>query len=205
MNFRELQYVLPYEVSIDLVDVITKYNINTPSRLRHFISQCMHESANFTATRENLNYSAHSLLKVFPKYFDKYTANDYARKPPLIASRVYANRMGNGDEASADGWLYRGRGYIQITGKNNYTAYNAFTEDNVIDSPGLVSTKYALDSAGWFWKTNGLNDLAVDDDMSTVVKVSKKINLGNQNSQGKVNGLDDRVECFNKVKGLITL
>ena len=165
----------------------------------------MHESANFTVVRENLNYSAEALLKVFPKYFSSIEhAKHYARQPEKIANRVYANRMGNGDDESGDGWDYRGRGFIQITGLNNYADFNTHVRESVIDYPDLVAVKYPLESAAWYWQKNGLNDIADSGcNPDTVVKVSKKINLGNVNSKAIPNGLNDRLEKFARVDHLL--
>ena len=165
----------------------------------------MHESENFTVVRENLNYSADALLRVFPKYFSSIEhAKHYARQPEKIANRVYANRMGNGDEESCDGWDYRGRGFIQITGLNNYADFNIYVRESIIDYPDLVAVKYPLESAAWYWQKNGLNDIADSGcNQDTAVKVSKKINLGNVNSKGIPNGLNDRLEKFARVDHLL--
>ena len=168
-----------------------KYDINTPVRQAMFLSQIAHESGNFRAVSENLNYSVNALRKVFGKYFptDDLAAL-YARKPEKIANRVYANRMGNGDEESGDGWKYRGRGLIQLTGKNNYTAFSLAADNNALLEPELVSEpELAVQSAGWFWDTNGLNALA---DTGDVRVVTKRIN-------GGYNGLTDRSAKFGKL------
>ena len=205
MNYSKLYGSIPESVYNSLTEIANKYQINTVPRLSHFLSQCMHESANFTVVRENLNYSAEALLRVFPKYFSSIDqANHYARQPEKIASRVYANRMGNGDEESCDGWDYRGRGFIQITGLNNYADFNTHVRESVIDYPDLVAVKYPLESAAWYWQKNGLNDIADSGcNPDTVVKVSKKINLGNINSKAIPNGLNDRLEKFARVDHLL--
>ena len=207
MNYSKLYGSIPESVYNSLTDITSKYQINTVPRLSHFLSQCMHESANFTVVRENLNYSADALLRVFPKYFSSIDqANHYARQPEKIASRVYANRMGNGDEESCDGWDYRGRGFIQITGLNNYADFNTHVRESVIDYPDLVAVKYPLESAAWYWQKNGLNDIADSGcNPDTVVKVSKKINLGNVNSKAIPNGLNDRLEKFSRVDHLLNV
>lgn len=160
-----------------------KYEINSALRLSHFLAQTAHESGGFTAIVENLNYSADSLSKIFHKYFTDVDPNDYARQPEKIANRVYANRMGNGDEESGDGYKFRGRGLIQLTGKNNYSA---MASDLGIDvdqcSEYLETPEGAVESAAWFWNKNGLNKLADADD---VVAVTKRIN-------GGTIGLEDR-------------
>jgi putative chitinase len=143
----------------------------------------------FTALVENLNYSANGLLATFRKYFTPDLANAYARKPQAIASRVYANRMGNGDEASGEGWKYRGRGILQVTGKNNYYQCSQFifSDDRLIDSPELLQTpEYALRSACWYWVNNNLNALA---DTRDVEALTRRIN-------GGTNGLQDRKDRY---------
>lgn len=188
VNFEPIRKMLPSNVHDQILDVATKYFINTPKRLAHFLSQCHHESMGFKVTEENLNYSADGLLKTFPKYFNAATAKEYARDEMRIASRVYANRMGNGNEESYEGWFYRGRGYIQLTGKNNYTAFDATVPDNVVIYPELVSNKYPMMSAGWFWNERKINETC---DSGTVRDVTLKVN-------GGLNGLDDRSKLFDR-------
>ena len=177
------------------IDLLAKFGIDTHLELAHFLSQVDHESAGFKAKVENLNYSDAGLLKTFGKYFTATTAKQYARKPQNIANRVYANRMGNGDEKSGEGWKYRGRGYIQLTGKNNYSALNSYLKsiglaDNVLASPDLVETKYPLLSAAYWWMVNGLNQIADDGEAESVVKaVTKRVN-------GGLNGYAHRLEMF---------
>ena len=171
----------------------------TESRLRlaHFFAQVLHESGCMRFDMENLNYSSDALQKVFGKYFtSKDVAEAYARKPERIANRVYANRMGNGDEASGDGWKYRGRGLIQLTGRANYQAFAEWIGDrNVMDDPDLVATEYAVHSAVFFWVRNELNTLADRDD---IVGLTKRVN-------GGVNGLAHRRELLNKANGLLSM
>lgn len=177
------------------IDLLAKFGIDTELELAHFLSQVHHESSGFTAKVENLNYSETLLLKIFPKYFNTNTAKQYARKPQSIANRVYSNRMGNGEEKSGDGWKYRGRGFIQLTGKNNYTALNSYLKsiglaDNVLESPDLVETKYPLLSAAYWWMVNGLNQIADNGSGDDVVKlVTKRVN-------GGLNGYAHRLEMF---------
>lgn len=184
---------LPKGVIVEIKSVIDKFAINTPTRLSHFLAQCSHESGEFKVVRENLNYSSERLLIVFPKYFKTKEQSDaYARKPEKIANKVYGSRMGNGDEASGDGWKFSGKGYIQLTGKDNYSAFDKVVEDDILANPNLVSTKYPLLSAGWFWNKNNLNtiaDLGATDDV--VIKISKKVN-------GGTIGVEDRITQFNK-------
>lgn len=171
-----------------------KYGLNTPLRLAHFLAQTAHESGGFRAVVENLNYSAESLAKVFPKYFKDVDPNDYARQPEKIANHVYASRMGNGDEASGDGFRYRGRGLIQLTGKNNYSAMAADMGVSVEECAEYLETpEGACESAAWFWNKNGLNALADSDD---VTAVTKRIN-------GGTIGLEDREKHTAEFKELL--
>jgi putative chitinase len=159
------------------------FGIETPEQQASFLGQCAHESANFTALTENLNYKAEALCKVWPKRFPTLeSAQPYHRNPEKIANKVYSSRMGNGDEASGDGWKYRGRGLIQLTGKSNYEAFGKAIDVDVVSDPDLVETNiYAALSAGWFWSTNRLNEMASD-----ITAVTKKIN-------GGTHGLEDRI------------
>lgn len=169
---------------------ITKYGLNRDG-LAMIIAQCHHESQGFTKTQENLNYSEDRLLQVFPKYFNKENANDYARKPEAIANKVYGNRMGNGDEDSGDGYKYRGRGYLQLTGKDNYRLCGTEMDIDLINSPDLLgNAQYAMESALWFFKRNSLiNNLDIE-------KVTKRIN-------GGLNGLAEREKLFNEYKKVL--
>jgi putative chitinase len=173
-------------------EILPDYDINTPKRVAAFLAQCGHESAGFTTLTENLNYGATGLKGIFGKYFkDDTTAKAYERKPEKIANKVYASRMGNGDEASGEGWKYRGRGPIQLTGKDNYTKFaNDMFEDpeTVMDNPDVVALdkETALTSAVWFWNKNKLNVLADAGDIKTM---TKKIN-------GGYIGLEDRIKHY---------
>lgn len=176
--------------------VLPEFEINTPNRICAFISQCAHESTDFTRVVENLNYSKEGLLKIFPKYFNEKSAEECARQPMKIANIVYANRMGNGDTASGDGFKYRGRGLIQLTGKNNYVTFSkdTFGDDRLLTDPDFLLTKEgALKSACWFWKKNNLNAIA---DKEDIVELTRKINGGKH-------GLEDRTERFIKLKNAI--
>jgi len=176
-----------------LEELMPKYGIDTPLRQRHFLAQLLHESAGFNAVRENLNYSADSLLQVFPKYFRNYEeANSYARKPELIANLVYANRMGNGNEASGDGYRFIGRGLIQTTGKQNYakTSQALFGDQRLLDFPYLLEEpRNAVESACYFWKANNINRHA---DKNDIDAVTRAIN-------GGLHGLNERMMYFNKI------
>lgn len=153
------------------------YDINTPKRVAAFVAQCAHESGNFKFLSENLNYRAASLMKVWPKYFpNQDIANQYAGKPEMIANRAYANRMGNGSEASGDGWKFCGRGLIQLTGRSNYENFAMSIDTPVDEIPDYLKTfEGAVQSACWFWETNGLNKWA---DAGDILTLTKRINGG---------------------------
>jgi putative chitinase len=172
------------------------YEITTPQRQAMFLAQLAHESGSFRFVEENLNYSVEALQRVFKKYFPTdELALMYARQPEKIANRVYANRMGNGEESSGDGWKYRGRGIIQLTGKDNYAAFSLKANNNALLEPDLVAEpELAAMSAGWFWDTNGLNKLS---DAGDVRAVTRRIN-------GGFNGLADREAKYNKLITILT-
>lgn len=178
------QYVEP------LNTVFEFYNINTPARIGMFLAQVGHESGGLRRTQENLNYKAARLQQIFPKYFRDVDPDDYANQPEKIANRVYANRMGNGDEESGDGYKFRGRGLIQLTGRSNYTRFAADMTDmnmSVEEAAEWLSTpEGAVWSAGWFWDSNNLNEWA---DKHDITKVTKIIN-------GGTIGLEERKELF---------
>jgi putative chitinase len=188
---------VPDAVIAMIPDTAAKFNITTPLRLAHFLAQCGHESGGFKAVQENLNYSADGLVKIFGKYFNATTAAGYARNPEKIASKVYASRMGNGDEASKEGWKFRGRGYIQLTGKSNYTNFTKFIGEDCIANPDLVATKYPLASAAFFFNSNNLwalCDKGADD--QAVTGVTKRVN-------GGTIGLADRIKHFKEYYALL--
>lgn len=198
MNLDKLKGVVPDQVLTEIPTVMEKFQINTPLRLCHFLAQCAHESGNFKAVTENLNYGPVALMGTFKKYFPNAAkAETYARKPEKIANLVYGGRMGNGDEASGDGFKYRGRGYIQLTGKVNYESFDKVVEENVTANPDLVATKYPLLSAAWFWNSRTLNTLAdkgaTDAD---VTAITKKVN-------GGTHGLEDRIAKFKKFYSIL--
>jgi putative chitinase len=174
-----------------LCEYLPQFQITTPARVAGFIAQCQHESLDFTFLQENLNYSAKGLMGIFKKYFPtEDIANAYARKPQMIANRVYSSRMGNGDEASGDGWRFRGRGILQITGRSNYTqcSRDLFQDDTLVNDPDLLRTpEYAVLTACWFWHKNGLNQIC---DKGDIVLLSKRIN-------GGTIGLEDRIAHWN--------
>jgi len=166
-----------------LSETCEEFGIDTPYRIAGFISNTAHESGGFKYVKENLNYSAASLMRVWPTRFPAHEiAQRYAMQPEKIANRAYADRMGNGDEASGDGYRFLGRGLIQLTGKNQYVAYSLACDNEALQHPEIVEQpKYAAESAGWFWNVNKLNTLA---DAQDVVGMRKRVN-------GGFNGLDD--------------
>lgn len=193
MTKDQLKQLLPKNPYIDnwynaLSQLLPDYEINTAQRMAAFMAQCAHESGNFMFLQENLNYKAASLRKVFPKYFpDDATAQAYEKKPEKIANRIYANRMGNGPEESGDGWRYRGRGLIQVTGKQNYTWFAASLEIKPEEAAEYMQTfEGAAQSACWFWETNKLNQWA---DAGDIVTLTKRIN-------GGTIGLEDRIKHY---------
>jgi putative chitinase len=196
MDLNKLKGHIPDTVIAQIPDVMTKFGIDTPVELAHFLAQCGHESGGFRVVNENLNYSAKGLLGIFKKYFPTQTlAEQYQRKPEKIANRVYASRMGNGDEASGEGFKYRGRGYIQLTGKQNYTAFGKAIGVDIAANPDLVATKYPLLSAAWFFSKNCLGRCKDASDAS-VLSVTKCVN-------GGTIGLADRQNHFKEYYHLL--
>ena len=196
-KLENLKGHVPDAVLAQIPDTAVKFNITNTLRLAHFLAQCGHESGGFKAVQENVNYSADGLKKIFGKYFPGNLNESYARQPEKIAARVYASRMGNGDEASKEGFKFRGRGYIQLTGKENYTSFAKSIGEDTVANPDLVATKYALASAGWFFSKNGLNaisDKGADD--ATVTAVTKRVN-------GGTIGLPDRIKHFKEYYHLL--
>jgi putative chitinase len=199
LKLEKLKGHIPDAVIAMIPDTAQKFQINTPLRLAHFLAQCGHESGGFKATQENLNYSAKGLRGIFGRYFPTDAlAEQYQRKPEAIASRVYGGRMGNGPEATKEGYKFRGRGYIQLTGKDNYTAFGKAINEDVISNPDLVSSKYALLSAAWFFSKNGLHKMADEGASDTVVtKITKRVN-------GGTIGLPDRIKHFKEYYSLLS-
>lgn len=174
------------------------YEITTPLRIAHFIAQLAHESGAFKYTSENLNYSAKALMAVFGKYFPTAElANNYERNPEKIANRVYANRMGNGNEESGDGWKYRGRGLIQLTGKDNYSQCSRDMNLDLINNPDQLANdaNIAVLAAGWYWSVRKLNLYADSDD---IISITKRIN-------GGLNGIDDRKAYLERAKSALNI
>lgn len=195
------KYAMPLRMAM------IRYNIDNPNRVRAFLAQIGHESGQLSAVVENLNYSAKVLRSVFGKYFKTDAeAEKYARKPEAIANVVYANRLGNGDTKSGDGWRYRGRGLIQITGKSNYNEasqkmYALPLGVDFVDEPELLATpEYAAQSAAWWWENAGLNAIADGlggaNDTEVFKQITKRVN-------GGYNGLDDRLAIYNRAKSVI--
>jgi putative chitinase len=190
LKLERLKGHIPDAVLSMIPDTAQKFQINTPLRLAHFLAQCGHESGGFKAVQENLNYSADGLKRIFPKYFPGNLSESYSRQPQKIASRVYGGRMGNGVESTGEGFKFRGRGYIQLTGKDNYTAFGRAINEDVISNPDLVSTKYPLLSAAWFFSKNGLHKMADEGSTDAVVtKITRRVN-------GGTIGLADRIKHF---------
>lgn len=180
---------------VSLLEAMGKADVLSPLRAAHFLAQVAHESAFFQTTEENLNYAAEGLLRVFPKHFpDVETAMRYARRPEAIANKVYANRMGNGNEESEDGWRYRGMGLIQLTGRRNHDAYWAQAEGSGAGPEALAGPPHAALAAGWFWKANGINKAADADDVEAV---TKKVN-------GGAHGLEQRRTLTERAKKALT-
>jgi len=187
-----------------VTEAMNKYQINTANRARAFLAQLGHECQHLRTLSENLNYSKKGLLAVFPKYFNSASASDYERKPEKIANRVYANRGGNGNEASGDGWRYRGRGGFQITFKDNYKkiSLKMKVQHDFVANPDLLSTpEFAFESAAWWWQDAGLNEIAdklnEDDDIAIFTQITRKIN-------GGTNGINDRWNLYLLAKKYIS-
>jgi putative chitinase len=196
MDLNKLKGHVPDTVIAQIPEVMQKFGIDTPVELAHFLAQCGHESGGFRVVNENLNYSAKGLLGIFKKYFPTQAlAEQYQRKPEKIANRVYGGRMGNGPEASGEGFKFRGRGYIQLTGKQNYTAFGKAIGVDIVANPDLVATKYPLLSAAWFFSKNCLSRCKDASDAS-VLAVTKCVN-------GGTIGLADRQKHFKEYYHLL--
>ena len=195
---EKLNGTLPQTVLNELPLVMEKFGISNSTRLSHFLSQVAHESGNFKFVNENLNYGAKGLMGTFKKYFPTQAlATSYERKPEKIANKVYASRMGNGDEASGEGYKFRGRGYIQLTGKDNYKAFSDFIGEDCVANPDLVATKYPLTSAAFFFHKNKLWDICDKGHSHDIVTaVTKRVN-------GGTIGLDDRIKHFEEYNNLL--
>jgi putative chitinase len=196
LKLERLKGHIPDSVISQIPETATKFKIDTPLKLAHFLAQCGHESAGFKVVNENLNYSVDGLKKIFPKYFPGNLSESYARNPEKIASKVYGGRMGNGPEETKEGYKFRGRGYIQLTGKDNYTAFGKAINEDILSNPDLVSSKYPLLSAAWFFSKNCLGK-CVDDSDATVTSVTKCVN-------GGTIGLPDRLKHFKEYHKLLS-
>ena len=198
LKIDKLKGHIPDSVIAQIPETAAKFNITNNLRLAHFLAQCGHESGGFKAVSENVNYSASGLKGIFGKYFPGNLAESYARQPQKIASRVYGGRMGNGPESTGEGYKFRGRGYIQLTGKQNYTNFAKFIGEDTVSNPDLVATKYPLASAAFFFDSNKLwsiCDKGVDN--ATVTAVTKRVN-------GGTIGLADRIKHFNEYYKLLS-
>jgi putative chitinase len=199
LKLEKLKGHIPDSVIAQIPDTAAKFEINTPLRLAHFLAQCGHESGGFRLTKENLNYSAKGLNGTFKKYFPTLeSAAPYERKPEKIATKVYGNRMGNGTESSGEGSKFCGRGYIQLTGKDNYTAFGKSINEDMTANPDKVASSYALLSAAWFFSKNGLNKMADGGASDSVVtSITKRVN-------GGTIGLADRIKHFKEYYHLLS-
>ena len=198
LKLEGLRGHIPDAVIAQIPDTASKFEINTPLRLAHFLAQCGHESGGFRLTKENLNYSAKGLNGTFKKYFPTLdSAVPYERKPEKIANKVYGGRMGNGPESSGDGSKFCGRGYIQLTGKDNYTAFGKSINEDIVANPTWVAEKYALLSAAWFFNKNKLHIMADGGATDAVVtSITKRVN-------GGTIGLADRIKHFKEYHALL--
>ena len=199
ITIEQLQKILPLNkecvIWVDLLNqYLPKYEINTKDRLVMFLAQTSHESSQYTVLKENLFYSSQGLLKVFPKYFNEKQAEQYAKKPIMIASRVYANRMGNGDEASQDGWKYSGKGIIQLTGKSTVSEFSTSINKTLDETCEYLLTKDgALQSVLYYWNKNKLN---ISADSKDITSNTKKIN-------GGIIGLQARIDEYNRISNIL--
>ena len=198
LKLEKLKGHIPDAVIAMIPAVAQKFQIDSALRLAHFLAQCGHESGGFRLTKENLNYSAKGLNGIFKKYFPTLeSALPYERKPEKIANKVYGGRMGNGPESSGDGAKFCGRGYIQLTGKDNYTAFGKSIGEDVCANPQVVAEKYALLSAAWFFNKNGLHKMADGGASDAVVtSITKRVN-------GGTIGLPDRIKHFKEYYHLL--
>lgn len=195
LKLDKLKGHIPDSVIAQIPDTATKFKIDTPLKLAHFLAQCGHESGGFKVVNENLNYSADGLKKIFPKYFPGNLAESYSRNPEKIAAKVYGGRMGNGDESTKEGWKFRGRGYIQLTGKHNYTEFGKAINEDMVSNPDMVASNYPLLSAAWFFHKNCLHK-CVDSSDACVTSVTKCVN-------GGTIGLADRLKHFKEYYDLL--
>jgi putative chitinase len=196
LDINKLKGRISDSVLEQMVVVIEKYKINTPLRMAHFLAQCSHESGNFKVVEENLRYSEKGLERIFGRYFPDGLAKQYAFQPEKIANLVYGNRMGNGGASTGEGYKFRGRGYIQLTGKNNYQAFSDSMGVDFVKKPDLVATKYPLVSAAWFFNKNCLTKCDAGSSIEVIKSVTKCVN-------GGFNGLAHREEMFKHYYGIL--
>jgi putative chitinase len=207
LDITKLKKKLPEGIYKQLPLVVEKFKIDTVLRMSHFLAQCGHESGGFKVFVENLNYPAQGLANTFPNRYavnPKVTpkvpnalANSLARKPEAIANNLYSNRMGNGSEVSGEGWKYRGRGAIQLTGKSNYTSFGNAIKENIVENPDVVATTHSMVSAAWFFSSNGLNEISDRGNTKEIVTlVTKRVN-------GGTHGLEQRIEHFNEFYSIL--
>jgi len=198
MNLQNIKGHISDNIIAQLPDTISKFELNTPLRLAHFLAQAGHESGGFKVLKENLNYGAKGLRTIFSKYFPTDAkALEYERKPEKIANLVYGGRMGNGPEASGDGYKFCGRGCIQLTGKDNYNMFGKVIGEDLVTNPDLVATKYPLISAAWFFHKNGLHKIADEGaTVEVITKITKRVN-------GGTIGLENRIQHFNEYYALL--
>ena len=199
LKLDKLKGHIPDAVISQIPETVAKFGIDTPLKLSHFLAQCGHESGGFRLTQENLNYSAKGLAGTFKKYFiNESAAGPYAKNPQKIANKVYGGRMGNGPESTGEGYKFRGRGYIQLTGKDNYTAFGKAINEDMTANPDKVATHYALLSAAWFFSKNGLHKMADGGATDAVVtQITKRVN-------GGITGLPDRIKHFKEYYNLLS-
>ena len=197
LKLDKLKGQIPDAVISEITIIADKFGIITNLRLCHFLAQCSTESGNFKLTLENLNYTKDGLMKIFPGYFPGNLAESYAHQPEKIAARVYGSRMGNGDETSKEGWKFRGRGFLQVTGKQNYQILGDFLNVDLVSNPDLVATTYPLSSAAHFFYKNNLWPIC-DEGLSeeVVTRVSRRVNGGD-------NGLQHRKHEFKRFEKLL--
>ena len=199
LKLDKLKGHIPDAVISQIPETVAKFGIDTPLKLSHFLAQWGHESGGFRLTQENLNYSAKGLAGTFKKYFiNESAAGPYAKNPQKIANKVYGGRMGNGPESTGEGYKFRGRGYIQLTGKDNYTAFGKAINEDMTANPDKVATHYALLSAAWFFSKNGLHKMADGGATDAVVtQITKRVN-------GGITGLPDRIKHFKEYYNLLS-
>lgn len=190
VDLAKLEHIIPVGVIKELSLIAQADSV---LKVSHFVSQCSHESVGFKKTAENLNYGSDALVRLFPRHFTAEQALKYHRNPVMIANRLYANRMGNGDEASGDGNKYKGHGYIQLTGKDNHTLFSKSVGVDCVANPELISKRYPLTSAAWFFDVNGIWKLCEKGSSDQCIeKVTRVIN-------GGTIGIDDRIKQFHSI------